>query len=85
MPNTIDPTTKVNIGILGTLLASAIGGAAYLATLRTSVDGMNKTLQDVKLAIDRNTHQIANDGRHLAELKAQIEGLKARVESIERK
>jgi len=81
----IDQTTKVNIGILGTLLVSAVGGAAYLASLKTSVDTMGEALQDVKQAIDRNTHQIANDGRQMAELKAQLEAVKARLASLERK
>ncbi len=80
---TIDQTTKVNLGILGTLLVSAVGGAAYLATLRTSVDGMNATLKDVKLAIDRNTHQITSDGRKMAELKAQIADMQRRITSLE--
>lgn len=89
-PNTIDQTTKVNLGILGTLLVSAVGGAAFMSSLKTSVDSMAQGLTEVKTAIDRNTHQIANDGREQAVMQATlaaqadtIRSLTKRVEVLE--
>lgn len=81
----IDATTKVNIGILGTLLTSAVGGAFFFASMQGSVDAMSQRLTDVKIAIDRNTAQITSDGRTIGILQARIDSLMQRVNTLESK
>ena len=85
MANSIDTTTKVNIGILGTLLVSTIGGTFFFASLQGSVEAMSENLRDVKTAIDRNTAQIASDGRELGVLQAHVNSLLQRVTQLESK
>lgn len=85
MATTLDRTTKVNLGILGTLLGSAVGGAVYLTTLNSNVVQVSERMVDVKQAIDRNTAQLAHDGRTLAVLESIVKTLVPRVERLEKK
>jgi len=83
-PVTLDRTTKVNVGILVTLLASTGGGAAYLTTMNTNVLGVTKSLGEVKQAIDRITVQLQHDGKSLAVLQALVQTLDRRVADLEK-
>lgn len=78
---TLNSQTKVTIGFLGSFLAVALGGAAYLASLKTSVDGMVATLLEVREAIDRNTQQIVKDGRQLSEMRAEVRAIQSRLDN----
>lgn len=82
--NTIDKTTKVNLGILGTLLVSAVGGAAYLTTLNSNVVAVVEGQDELKHAIDRNTEQLMNDGKALAVLDTLVKTIDRRVGELER-
>lgn len=84
MTATIDQATKVNIGILGTLLASVVGGTVYLSTLHTSVSHISTTLTEVKSAIDRTNQQMAADGRSLAVLETFVQSIERRVIELEK-
>ncbi len=81
---TIDQSTKVNLGILGTLLASSIGGAVYLTTLHTSVEHVSHTLTEVKAAIERTNAQLTMDGKTLLVLDTLVQSLERRVTALEK-
>lgn len=81
---TIDQATKVNIGILGTLLASAIGGSVYLSTLHSSVEHVSRTLTELKQSIDKTNAQLASDSKALAVLQALVETAERRLSELEK-
>lgn len=81
---TIDQATKINLGILGTLLASSIGGAVYLTTLHTSVEHVSHTLTEVKAAIERTNAQLTLDGKTLLVLDTLVQSLERRVTALEK-
>lgn len=84
MANSIDQATKVNLGILGTLLASAVGGAVYLSTLHSSVEHVSQTLTEVKQAIDKTNAQLSVDSKALAVLQALTDSLERRLAILEK-
>ena len=85
MAGSIDKTTKVNLGILGSLVVVAAYGSFYLSSLNTSVQSMDASLKEVKRALDRNTGQIIHDGKALVVLQTQFQGLERRVHALENK
>ena len=80
---TIDSNTRVNIGILGTILSCGIGGAVYLTTLNANVIEVSERMVDVKKAIDRNTEQLAVEGRALAVLETLVQTMNHRLTVLE--
>jgi Tfp pilus assembly protein PilO len=82
--NTIDQATKVNLGILGTLLVSVIGATVYLSTLQVNVAHISSTLSEVKSAIDRTNLQMSLEGKSLAVLQALVQSIERRVELLEK-
>lgn len=81
---TIDQATKVNLGILGTLLVSVIGATIYLSTLQVNVAHISSTLSEVKSAIDRTNLQMSLEGKSLAVLQALVQSIERRVELLEK-
>lgn len=84
MAANIDQATKVNLGILGTLLASAVGGAVYLSTLHSSVEHVSQTLTEVKASIDKTNAQLASDSKALAVLQALVGSVEQRLTALEK-
>jgi len=80
----LDKASTVNLGILGTLLVSAIGGATYLTTLNSNVVALGDGMVEVKKAIDRNTAQLVVDGRALAVLETVVGTLDRRLGDLEK-
>jgi Tfp pilus assembly protein PilO len=81
---TIDQATKVNLGILGTLLVSVIGATIYLSTLQVNVAHISSTLSEVKSAIDRTNLQLSMDGKTLAVLETLVQSIERRVDALEK-
>ena len=81
----IDATTSVNIGILITLLWAVWYFASNLGELRSGIDRLNDQMGDVKTAIDRNTAQLASDGKTLSALQAVVSSLQERVNKLEQR
>ncbi len=84
MSDTIDKTTKVNLGILGTLIAMAWLGATKLSDLSSEVKGLRVDVKEVKQALDRNSTQIANDGKSSAVMGSRLNDIERRVLELER-
>jgi hypothetical protein len=84
MATTIDQATKVNIGILGTLLISVVGATIYLSTLQVNVAHISTTLSEVKSAIDRTNLQLSLDGKALAVLETLVQSIERRVSELEK-
>lgn len=84
MPAVLDRTTKVNLGILATLLTSAVGGAAYLTKLNANVEAVVLGQSALTRAIDRNTEQLAHDSRALAVLETLVQTIDRRVGALEK-
>ena len=81
----IDATTSVNIGILITMLGAVWYFATNLGQLRSGIDRLNEQTADVKRAIDRNTAQLASDGKTLSALQAVVSSLQERVGKLEQR
>lgn len=81
---TIDQATKVNLGILGTMIVSVIGATLYLSTLQVNVAHISSTLGEVKDAINRTNMQLAVDGKSLAVLETLVQAIQRRVELLEK-
>ncbi len=84
MADTIDKTTKVNLGILGTLIAMTALGAYRLSDLSSQVQTLGDNMKEVRRALDRNTAQINNDGKSVVILQTQVTALERRVRELER-
>ena len=84
MTNIIDKTTKVNLGILGTLVVMAATGAFYFGGLKESVGSVDQSLRAVHIALDRNTAEIAKGHTLDAVMQARIGELERRIAEIER-
>lgn len=80
---TIDKTTKVNLGILLTLLTSLGGGAVYLTRLNGHVIQVVTTLHEVRKILDNNTAKLDRDGRTLAVLETLVGTIERRVTMLE--
>lgn len=80
---TIDQTSKISLGILGSMLVGIGGGAIYLSTLNANVIHVADSLQEVKEAINRNTETLTRDGKNLAILEALVNRIEMRVSKIE--
>lgn len=88
---TIDRTSKVTLGILITLLGTFVGGAVYATNLKNSVDTMVEGMSELKaefkearIALERNTTQIAIGEATLGMLQVQMESLSSRVTALEK-
>lgn len=81
--NSITSATKVNLGILGTMLVATATSVLYLSSLNSSVDNLSRNLDQVKAAIDRNTMQLATDSRALAVLETIVGTIDRRVIALE--
>ena len=84
MASTIDATTKVNLGILGTLVVMAATGAFYFGGLKASVASVDQSLKEMKIALDRNSSAIASSATSAAVRDAVIEALERRIRELER-
>jgi len=82
-PVTIDKATRVNLGILLTLIGASGGGAVYLTNLNANVLAVTQKLDKVEQAIDRTNSIIARDGKVLAVLESTVGSLLRRVEALE--
>lgn len=83
--SSLDSTTRVNLGILGTLVSMAAVGAFYFAGLKASFASVDESLQEVKDALERNTRQIADSSKTQAVMDVQIEELRRRILELERR
>lgn len=90
--STITPATKINLGILFTLLGSFVGAVFFLSTLNANVEAVVDGQSELRKAIDRNTEQLANDGKSLAVVQSvvnrqadEINQLRQRIRDLERK
>lgn len=81
---TIDKATKVNLGILGTLVVSAVGGGIYLGTLRTEFGEVKASIGRMERSIDKIAAQAQVDGRDLAMVRARLDALELRIQALEK-
>jgi len=82
-PATINTSSKISLGILGSILASAALGGAYLSSVKTSLDNVGdsvrvntETLKEVKEAIQE-------DSMTIAVLKSEMRSLENRIRKLE--
>lgn len=89
---TIDSATKVNIGILSTMLTAAIGGAMFLASIKSEIsagnarlEAMAKTTNRMEEAIDKLISKVSEGERERGILKTLIDSWEARIRAIEKR
>ena len=82
-PATIDSATKVNIGILITLVGAFAGGAAYMGSLRAEFVQVRQSIDRMEKAFEKLASQAQTDGRDLTGLKAKLAEIERRLERIE--
>lgn len=75
MANTITSATKINLGMLGTLLVGLTGGALFVAKLDTNVETLIAVNEKMVDAIDRNTAQLARNVTSIAVLDNRVKVL----------
>jgi len=85
MPSTLSKNTKINLALTAVLVTAAGSGAYFISSLVSRVEGVGEALQDVKVALDRNTAQLAHDGRALAVMQTQIDQLKDEIRTLRQK
>jgi hypothetical protein len=89
MTNQITPTTKVNLGILGTLIVVGFGCGVYLTDIRATVrEGFMSTagqLTEIRTALRDGSAAIAILNRSVATLEAKLEAIEKRVAALEAK
>jgi len=84
MAGSIDTTTKVNLGILGTLVAMAAAGAFYFGGLKATAVSVDQSLKSMRAALDRNTMEIQKGNTLDAVFDSRVNELERRVTEIER-
>lgn len=86
---TIDQNTKVTLGILATVIATATGGAFYVSHLDTLIAEkfgvIAERLRDIKVALDANTMQVVADGKTLVLLEASGRQRDIRLDDLEKR
>lgn len=82
-PTTIDNATKVNLGILITLVGAFTGGAAYLGSMRGEFVQVRQSIDRMEKAFEKLASQAQMDGRDLTGVKAKLLDLERRIEKIE--
>jgi hypothetical protein len=82
---TIDRTTKVNLGILFTMLASVAAGAFWAANVNSNVVQLVKSVDDLKTAVERNSSLISSKSEAIAVLTKMVEILDRRVTDLEKR
>lgn len=96
MASEITPTTKVNIGILGTLLAGGGWCVLYLSNLSATVAGlgvefrggfasMKEQLTEIKAELRDGSAATAILNRDVATLVAKFEAMEKRLNALEAK
>ena len=89
MASTLDNSTRITLGILATVLATATGGAFYVSHLDTLISEkfgvIAERLRDIKQALDANTMQVMADGKSLALMEAAARGRDARLDDLEKR
>ncbi len=82
---TLDRTSRVTLGLVASVLAVVAGGVWHFSTMRTDISQMNRSLVDVKKALDRNTAQLQRDSRTLAILETLMKSYGERLRKLEEK
>lgn len=83
MTATIDTSTKVNVGILTTILGATIGGAVYLTKLDTGFTAVRDLVTDVKIAVQNLTTTVAADGKTLITVEQMQRFMQIRLDEID--
>lgn len=82
-PASIDSATKVNIGILITMLATIGSGGMFFGSIKSEIGQMNQELTSIRQAFERAANQAQIDGRDLSANRARITALEEAVRRIE--
>lgn len=82
-PTSVDKSTKISVGILGTMLMSAVGGAAYLSSMKTSVDNVVRMVEMNTSTLKEVKNAIQEDSKMVAVLRTEMRALEARVRKLE--
>jgi|SRR5689334_20931881 len=89
MASEITPTTKVNLGILGTLLVVGFGCGVYLTVLDTTVRGVDTTMRNGFVALDKQLSEIKTELRDgsaaTALLNRAVATIEARLDAFEKR
>lgn len=80
---TIDSATKVNIGILVTLLGAIGAGGAYFGSLRSDIGQLQQSIANVEQAIQKASAQAQVDGRDLASVRTQLGANAALIQQLD--
>jgi len=81
-PVVIDKTTtRVNLGILASVVLSFIFGTSYLKDIEHAVDSANATLREVKAQLDRQGGTTDLHARQLTRSEKRIDALEAEQRS----
>lgn len=83
--STIDSATKVNIGILITMLATIGSGGMFFGSIKSEIGQMNSELTSIRQAFERAASQAQIDGRDLSANRARITSLEDAVRRIEQR
>ena len=78
-------TARINVGILITILATAVGGAMYLQDIKYAVTTANTTLTEVKRELARQNGSVIRNAETLIRQGAKIQALEKRLGSLENK
>lgn len=73
----------VPVGTLLTLLVTAVGGAAFVTDLDTTLGGAVKDLSDIKIEVKQMNMQMATQANGITALQERDESRLRRLERIE--
>lgn len=90
MTDTSPPATivtkesRISLGILGTMIMSAVGCAAYLSSMKTSVDNVVESVRQNTLTLKEVKVAVQEDSKVLAVLRSEFRLLEERVKRLEK-
>jgi len=85
MATSINPATKVNLGILGVLIVASASAAAYATSIKNSVDAMATSIDKNTKVVETLAEQSRIDGQTLAVLRAQVVTLEKRIDYLDKR
>jgi hypothetical protein len=81
---TVTKDARISLGILGTMIMSAVGGSAYLSSMKTSVDNVVESVRQNTLTLKEVKVAVQEDSKVLAVLRSEFRLLEERVKRLEK-
>lgn len=85
MATVLDSSTRVNLGILGAIISSAIGGSFWLATMNGNVEALCNIVDETRRSVQTLTATVAAADKGQAVIEQQQAFILQRLDALEKR